>query len=91
MAFARFVDNEAEAPVLVKERQPIASRVFIVSAFAEDRDLSFAHLSLNEGGLHIEPASDYSCIDAKVALLDLHDGHGLRFRPPKDPSSSDSR
>lgn len=38
-----FVDDEAEAPVLMKERQPIASSILIDSMLAENRDLSFAH------------------------------------------------
>ena len=71
-----FVDNEAEAPVLMKERQPIASSVLIDSTLAENRDLSFAHPNLNEGRLDIEPASDDSCIDAEGALFKLHYGHG---------------
>jgi hypothetical protein len=55
---ARFVDNEAETSVLIKERQPIASRVLIESTLAENRNLSLAHPNRNEGGLDIEPTSD---------------------------------
>jgi hypothetical protein len=75
---AFFLDNETKAPVLMKERHPIASRVFIDTTLAENRDLSFAHPNLNEGGLDIEPLSDDSCIDAEGALFKLHYGHGLR-------------
>ncbi len=73
-----FVDNEAEAPVLMKERQPIASSVLINSTLAENRDLSFAHPNLNEARLDIEPVSDDRCIDAEGALFKLHYSHGLR-------------
>src|SRR5262249_8260870 len=38
-----FVDDEAEAPVPVKESQPIATRILVDSPLAENRDLSFAH------------------------------------------------
>jgi hypothetical protein len=74
------VDNEAEAPVLMKERQPIASSVFINSTFAENRNLSFAHPNLNERRLDIEPSSDDSCIDAEGAFFKLHYGHGMRLQ-----------
>jgi hypothetical protein len=73
---AFFVDNETKSPVLMKERHPIASRVLVDTALAEHRDLSFAHPSLNEGGVDIEPLSDDSCIDAEGALFKLHYGHG---------------
>ena len=82
---ARFVDNESETSVLIKERQPITSRVLIESALAENRDLSFAHPNRNEGGLDIEPTSDDSCIDAENSLFKLHYGHGLRLYPPRAP------
>ena len=72
------VDNEAESPVLIKERQPIASRVLINSTLAQNRDLSLAHANLNEGGLDIEPSSDDTGIDAESALSKLHYGHSLR-------------
>jgi hypothetical protein len=72
-----FVDNQAEAPVLVKECQPIASCVLVDSTLAENRDLSFAHPKLNERGLDIEPASYDGCIDAEGPLLKLHYGHGF--------------
>src|SRR6202167_6340492 len=78
---AFFVDNEAEAPVLMKERHPIASRVLIDTTLAENRDFSFAHPNLNEGGLDVEPSSDDGCIDAERALFTLHYGHGLRCPP----------
>jgi len=81
-----FVDNEAEAPVLMKERQPIASSVLINSTLGENRDLSFAHPKLNERGLDIEPSSDDSCIDAEGTLFKLHYGHGLT-RGSKTPRS----
>jgi hypothetical protein len=42
-----FIDNKAEAPVLVKESQPIATRTLVDSPLAENRDLSFAHPTLN--------------------------------------------
>jgi hypothetical protein len=74
------VDNEAEAPVLMKERQPIASSVFINSTLAENRNLSFAHPNLNERRLDIEPSSDDSCIDAEGAFFKLHYGHGMRLQ-----------
>jgi hypothetical protein len=74
------VDNEAESPVLIKERQPIASRVLIDSTLAQNRDLSLAHANLNEGGLDIEPSSDDTGIDAESALSKLHYGHSLRMR-----------
>jgi hypothetical protein len=80
-----FVDNEAEAPVLIKESQPMASCVLVDSTLAENRDLSFAHLTLNERRLDIEPSSDDSCIDAEGALLKLYHSHGLRFRLPLSP------
>jgi hypothetical protein len=82
---ALFVDNEAEAPVLMKERHPIASRVLIDTTLAENRDLSFAHPNLNEAGLEIETVSDDSCIDAEGALFKLHYGHGLRFASKTPP------
>jgi hypothetical protein len=75
-----FVDNEAEAPVLIKESQPMAPYVLVDSTLAENRYLSFAHLTLNKRRLDIEPSSDDSCIDAEGALLKLHYGHGLRLR-----------
>jgi hypothetical protein len=52
---AFFVDNETKAPVFMKERHPIASRVLIDTTLAENRDLSFAHPNLNDGGPDIEP------------------------------------
>ncbi len=55
-----FIDNEAESPVLIKERQPIASCVFIESTLAENRYLSLAHPNRNEGGLDIKTVSDDS-------------------------------
>ena len=76
---AFFVDNETKAPVLMKESHPIASRVLIDTTLAENRDLSFAHPNLNEGGLDIEPLSDDSCIEAKGALFKLKYGHGLGY------------
>ena len=60
---AFFVDNETKASVLMKERHPITSRVLVDTTLAENRDLSFAHPNLNEGGLDIEPSSDDGCID----------------------------
>jgi hypothetical protein len=75
---ARFVDNKAEAPILIKKIQPIASCVFIESMLAQNRDLFLAHPNRNEGRLNIEPASDDSCIDAECALFKLHNGLGLR-------------
>ena len=78
---AFFVDNETKAPVLMKERHPIASRVLINSTLADNRDLSFAHPNLNERGLDIEPLSDVGCIDAEGALFKLHYGHGLDAPP----------
>jgi hypothetical protein len=36
---ALLVDNETKAPVLMKERHPIASRVLIDTTLAESRDL----------------------------------------------------
>jgi hypothetical protein len=72
-----FVDNEAEAPVPIKERQPITSCVFIESTLAENRDLSLAHPNRNKGRLDIKPTSDDGCIDAEGALFKLHYGHGL--------------
>jgi len=42
-----FVDNEAEAPVLMKEGQPIASSVLINSTLGENRD-SFLRASGTE-------------------------------------------
>jgi hypothetical protein len=80
-----FVDNEAEAPVPIKESQPMASCVLVNSTLAENRDLSFAHLTLNERRLDIEPSSDDGCIDAEGAPLKLHYSHGLRFRLPLNP------
>jgi len=80
-----FIDNEAESPILIKERQSIASRVLIESTLAENRDLSLAHPNRNEGGVDIEPTSDDSCIDAEGALFKLHYGHGLRLYPPRAP------
>ena len=74
------VDNEAEAPVLMKERQPIASSVFINSTLVENRNLSFTHSNLNERRLDIEPSSDDSCIDAEGAFFKLHYGHGMRLQ-----------
>jgi hypothetical protein len=71
-----FVDNEAEAPVLIKESQPMTSCI-IDSTLAENRNLSFTHPKLNEGGLDIEPTSDDSCLDAESTLFKLHYGHGL--------------
>jgi hypothetical protein len=62
-----FVDNEAEAPVLIKESQPMAPYVLVDSTLAENRYLSFAHLTLNKRRLDIEPSSDDSCIDAEGA------------------------
>ena len=73
-----FVNNEAEAPVLIKESQPIATRVLVDSPLAENRDLSFAHPNLNEGRFDIEPTSDDSRIDTEGALFKLHYGHGSR-------------
>ena len=64
----------------MKERHPIASRVLIHTAFAENRDLSFAHPNLNEGGLDIEALSDDSCIDAEGTIFKLHYGLGLKMR-----------
>ena len=84
---AFFVDNETKAPVLMKERHPIASRVVIDTALAENRDLSFAHPIQNEGGFDIDPLSDDSCIDAEGALFKFHYGHGLRC-PCKAPLCS---
>jgi hypothetical protein len=63
-----FVDNEAKAPVLMKERQPIAPGVLIDSTLAENRELSFAHLNLNEGRFNPESSSDNGCIDAKSTM-----------------------
>ena len=71
-----FVDNEAETPVLMKECQPITSGVLIDPTLAENRDLAFAHPSLNEGRLDIEPSSDNGCINAECALFKIHYGHG---------------
>ena len=84
---AFFLDNETKAPVLMKERHPIASRVFIDTTLAENRDLSFAHPNLNEGGLDIEPFSDDGCIDAEGALFKLHYGHSLRCASKTSPRS----
>jgi hypothetical protein len=81
------VDNEAESPVLIKERQPIASRVLINSTLAQNRDLSLVHANLNEGGLDIEPSSVDTGIDAESALSKLHYGHSLRCGS-KTPRSS---
>jgi len=64
----------------MKERHPIASRVLIDTTLGENRDLSFAHPNLNEGGLDIEPSSDDSCINADGALFKLHYGHCLNMR-----------
>ena len=77
---AFLVDNETKAPVLMKERHPIASRVLIDTTLGKNRDLSFAHPNLNEGGLDIEPLSDDGCIDAEGALFKLHYGHCLNMR-----------
>ena len=85
---AFFVDNEAKVPILMKERHPIASSVLIHATFAENRDFSFAHPNLNEGGLDIEPLSDDSCIDAEGALFKLHYGHGLKCGSKTSPRSS---
>ena len=52
---AFFVDNETKSPVLMKERHPIASRVLVDTTLAENRDLSFAHSSLNEEGSTLSP------------------------------------
>jgi hypothetical protein len=85
---AFFVDNETKAPVLMKKRHPIASRVVIDTALAKNRDLFFAHPNLNEGGLDIEPLSDDNCIDAEGALFKFHYGHGLRCASKTPPRSS---
>ena len=85
---AFFVDDETKALVLMKERHPIASRVLIDTTLAENRDLSFAHPNLNEGGLDIEPLSDDSCIDVEGAFFKLHYGHGLRCASKTPPCSS---
>ena len=85
---AFFVDNETKAPVLMKKRHPIASRVLIDTTLAQNRDLSFAHPNLNEGGLDIEPLSDDGCIDAEGALFKLHYGHGLKCASKTPPCSS---
>ena len=84
---ARFVDNKAEAPILIKKIQPIASCVFIESTLAQNRDLSLAHANLNEGGLDIEPSSDDTGIDAESALSKLHYGHSLRCASKTSPRS----
>jgi len=42
----RFVDDEAEAPVPIKERQPVATDVLIDPALTHAGDLSFAYMSL---------------------------------------------
>jgi hypothetical protein len=86
---ARFVDNEAETSVLIKERQPIASRVLIESTLAENRDLSLAHPNRNKGRLDIKPTSDDGCIDAEGALFKLHYDHGLRLHQPSAISYMD--
>src|SRR5215469_13816450 len=80
-----FVDNDAETLVLIKERQPIASCVVIVSAFAENRDPSLAYPNRNEGRLNIEPASDNGCIDSERALFKIHYRLGLWRHPPRAP------
>jgi hypothetical protein len=72
----------------LKERHPIASRVLVDTTLAENRDLSFAHPYLNEGGLHIKPLSDDRCIDAEGTLFKLHYGHGLRCASETPPCSS---
>jgi hypothetical protein len=85
---AFFVDNETKAPVLMKERHPIAPCVLIDTTLAENRDLSFAHPNLNEGGLDVEPLSDDSCIDAEGAVFKLHYGHGSTCASEAPPCSS---
>jgi hypothetical protein len=82
-----FVNNKAEAPVLIKEGQPIASRVLVDSPLAENRDLSFAHPNLNERRFDIQPTSDDSRIDTEGALFKLHYGHGLRYGSRADGRS----
>ena len=83
-----FINDDTKASILMKERQPIASSVLVNSTLAENRDLSFAHPNLNEGGLDVEPSSDDSCIDAEGALFKLHYGHSLRCGSETPPRSS---
>jgi len=59
----------------------MASRVLIDTTFAENRDFSFAHPNLNEGGLEVEPLSDDGYIDAESAVFKLHYRHGLNAPP----------
>ena len=74
---------EGECPALLKR----TSRVLIDTTLAENRDLSFAHPNLNEGGLDTEPLSDDSRIDAEGALFKRDYGHGLRCasKTPREP------
>src|SRR5215469_6108285 len=67
------------APVLIKESQPIATRVLVDSPLAENRDLSFAHPNLNEGGSRLSPRPITA---ADGALFKLHYGHGSRCGSP---------
>jgi hypothetical protein len=76
-----FVDDEAEAPVLIKESQTIAA--FVV----ENGDLSFAHPILDDARLDIKSTPYNSCVDAKGALFKLHYGHGLKIPSAAGPSS----
>jgi len=69
---AFFIDYKAEAPVLVKEIQPIATRVLVDTPLTEHRDLSFAHTNLHEGRFDIQPTSDGSRIDIEGTLFKLH-------------------
>ena len=75
-----FVDNEAETPVLIKESQPVAARVPIVSSFAENRDPSLAHPNRNEGRLDVKSASDNGRIESEGAVFKIY--YRLSLSPP---------
>jgi len=70
-----FVDNEPEAPIFIKERQPITPGIVVDAALAETRDLPRAHKDLNERRLDAQAFPKECCVNAEGIRLKLNNGH----------------
>ncbi|NDV89521.1 hypothetical protein GTW51_23075 [Aurantimonas aggregata] len=72
---ARVVDDQAKAPTCRKERQAVATIIFICASLAEAGDYPFAHLSLDERRLDPETLTDNRRIDLDGAVFELDPWH----------------
>src|SRR5215211_6041910 len=72
---SRFVDDEAEASVLVEEGQPIAARILIHATLARAGDLAAPHHGVNQRWVELQTLSDNRCLDVYGAILNLDPGH----------------